>query len=111
MAAETRQFRRLHRDLPARPDAGRAPETRRLDRDDYPLVEIVHDPILDGYWLYLHETADGAENPPRFVPTGNVIEHVCITMLASHYARCTPPTAQPPTRTAHVFTAKDYINR
>lgn len=84
---------------------------RNLTTDDYPLVEIVKDDLLDGYWLYLHPTAHGAENPPRFHPRGVPVHKACESMLSSFHARTTPPVPHPPAGVAFVYTAKDHISR
>lgn len=93
-----------------RTNAGEAPRLRPLTRDDYPLVEIVTDVLLDGLWLYLHPTPEGAERP-RFLPrtSPQVLKKTCADMLTSYYTRTTPPITPPPASVAHVYTATDHL--
>lgn len=84
---------------------------RNLSTDDYPLVEVVRDDMLGGFWLYLHPSPDGAEPSPRFHPHGTPLQRACETLLNSFHARTTPPVTQPPSTVAHVYTAGDHLRR
>lgn len=86
---------------------------RAATDEDYPLIEIVTDPMLSGFWLYLHPTPDGATEQPRFHAAGDehTLKNVCAMMIASHITRTTPPTTPEPGRNPIVFTASDFLAR
>lgn len=102
-----RQFPRSTR---IRSQAGDGHPIRTLHVDDYPLVEIVTDHLLGGYWLYLHPDQNGAE-VPRFLARGTqeTLHRTCRDMLSSFYARTSPPVTNPPAGVAYVYTAQDHI--
>lgn len=110
MEITARSPRRFRSSQPCRSKAGTGPE-RILQPEDYPLVEIVRDDLLSGYWLYLHPTKHGALEPPRFHPEGVPVQHVCSEMLSSYFIRSTPPVTTPPATTAAVYTAADHLER
>jgi len=109
MEITARSPRRFPSHQPCRSQAGNGPE-RTLQPEDYPLVEIVRDDLLNGHWLYLHPSKDGAIHPPRFHHHGPV-EPVCAEMLSSFLIRSTPPVVTPPATTAAVYTAADHLER
>lgn len=83
---------------------------RSLDKDDYPLIEIVQDYTLNGSWLYLHPSPDDGAEQPRFVPEGESLPTTCAMMLRSYLARSTPPVGPEPAKRPRVFTRKSLIS-
>lgn len=95
------------------PNAGAGP-ARKIDKDYFPLVEIIPEPALGGHWLYLHtDHENGATDyGAKFVPYGESIELACSRILSSHYCRSTPPPILgDPRRTISVYTAADHLAR
>lgn len=111
MADETFSARRFASLTRVRCNAGDAAPLRKLRPEDYPLVEIVTDDLLDGWWLYLHPDQHGTREVPKFVPRSHssVLKRECSMLLNSYHARTTPPVTQPPAAVAYVYTATDHL--
>lgn len=103
----------LPRHTPIHPNVGTDP-VRTLTGDDFPLVEIIHEPALGGHWLLLHPAPDTPveKGSCRFVVEGEALALIASRMLESFYIRSQiPANTERSRRPVTVYTAIDHLAR